>query len=351
MSKYNTLFIYTLLVLSSFNTSEPLRANDLDNFYDEYSIRHKLLVDHFWRKISVRGTQQVYEVSPIGKHIGTYNFITIASDRNLVYLCKVSPFGKPDTHSEAIVILPSESYELSNWGENGKFKIVSHPIPWTNELSSEAWIGGYARANLHYPFFELRLPGDDNDYFPKPLRAKPGESKISRVDYKGMPCIRIEISRVLDGMVVTVTVYLDAVHYVVLREEATHRFDYQKRTYVPTKKNKEIVYTMTPDGIPFPKSVKGWYDEPNGKRIPFADVEFTEYRRYTPTADEVDMEKQFGLQPLPLPPRPELPPASRKTTVGTKLARLLYGIAALFAAITVALIFRRRKTKSVSQPV
>src|SRR5205823_5617049 len=47
-----------------------------------------------------------------------------------------------------------------------------------------------------------------------------------------------------------------------------------------------------------------------GRREPMTDIEFTEFRRYTPTADELDFEKQFGI-PLPaLPPKPDRSPRS-----------------------------------------
>ena len=104
-----------------------------------------------------------------------------------------------------------------------------------------------------------------------------------------------------------------------------------------------ITYKQDKEKIPFPQSVKGWYIEPSGKKIPWIDVEYTEYKRYTPTPDEVDMEKQFGISPLPLPPRPELPAAARGATPGTKIARWLYGSAALFAILTATIVVRARR--------
>ena len=97
------------------------------------------------------------------------------------------------------------------------------------------------------------------------------------------------------------------------------------------------------EGLPFPKSIKSWIVEAGGKRIPQTDVEYTEYKRYTPTPDEVDMEKQFGISPLPLPPRPELPATARGATPGTKIARWLYGSAALFAILTATIVVRARR--------
>ena len=76
------------------------------------------------------------------------------------------------------------------------------------------------------------------------------------------------------------------------------------------RKVTEISYgPPAPDtGLPFPTAVKTTYHLPDGKTFPGESVTFTEYRRYTPTPDEVDVEKVLKVKMPAIPPRPPLPP-------------------------------------------
>ena len=102
----------------------------------------------------------------------------------------------------------------------------------------------------------------------------------------------------------------------------------------------EVSYgPATDNGLPFPTAVKGWYVWPTGRREPMTDVEFTEFRRYTPTADELDFEKQFGI-PLPaLPPRPA---GSASAAGGRTKWWLLGGLVAVGLIAAVVVVRHRR---------
>ena len=102
----------------------------------------------------------------------------------------------------------------------------------------------------------------------------------------------------------------------------------------------EISYGPTENGLPFPKAIKGWFIWPDGKREPMTDVEFTEYKRYTPTADELDFEKTFGIQLPALPPKPLAKPGTF-SKVGRWLL-IAFGVAAS-ATIAIAVVRRRRR--------
>ena len=95
------------------------------------------------------------------------------------------------------------------------------------------------------------------------------------------------------------------------------------------------------NGLPFPKAIKGWFVWPDGKREPMTDIEFTEYKRYTPTTDELDFEKNFGIQLPALPPKPMAKPGTA-SKVGRWLM-IAFGIAAS-ATIAIAIVRRRRKS-------
>jgi hypothetical protein len=71
-----------------------------------------------------------------------------------------------------------------------------------------------------------------------------------------------------------------------------------------------VSYAPAPPGeLPFPTAVRGWdHNFNNGTRVPAEEVTFTEYRRYRPTPDELNVEKRFGVRLPPPSSRPPLPP-------------------------------------------
>ena len=324
-----------------------LYADEADDFYRVYTEKHEKLIQHLWRNVRVSGKVNAYDTEPIGKHIAIHHFTAVANNTHLLYRSRISRPDGSHAYSEGIVITPDDAYEIDDAEKTKSFKIGSHVIPWRRDTSSEAWVGEYVRAHVSYPLFELRMSGGPNDYFQKKRRTDGSPFHMTDVMHNGTAAKRVEITKDISGLAITITTILDSENYLVLSLETSHRFHYKQGKYVPTKMNLNITYKQDQEKIPFPQSVKGWYIEPSGKKIPWIDVEYTEYKRYTPTPDEVDMEKQFGISPLPLPPRPELPATARGATPGTKIARWLYGSAALFAILTATIVIRARRRSRI----
>ncbi len=63
----------------------------------------------------------------------------------------------------------------------------------------------------------------------------------------------------------------------------------------------EITYEPSDLGYPVPKKYVMNYKSPEGIVTPGLEINFLEWKRYTPAADDFDLEKQFGLKPLPRP--------------------------------------------------
>ncbi len=133
---------------------------------------------------------------------------------------------------------------------------------------------------------------------------------MTRGRHRNTDCVIVRTEAQSGGGTQAETVYMRLPDYLVIGRETQGVFSMNTRKIEPIRKVVEVNYgPPTENGLPFPTSVKGWLIDQAGKRTPAEDVTFTEYRRYTPTPDELDMEKQFGVKPVPPPtPRPPLPP-------------------------------------------
>ena len=63
----------------------------------------------------------------------------------------------------------------------------------------------------------------------------------------------------------------------------------------------KITYEPSDLGYPVPKKYVAHFVEPDGKFIPYVEVDFLKWERYSPAPDDFDMEKHFGVKPLPRP--------------------------------------------------
>ncbi len=95
-----------------------------------------------------------------------------------------------------------------------------------------------------------------------------------------------------------------------------------------------ITYADEKDGVRLPTKYVTWYEMPNGKKVPRAELTYLEYEHYTPTADDFDLEKQFGIKPFPKAPKPAGP-----------RSYWLYYAAGGLGLVTVGLIAYRRYGK------
>ena len=132
--------------------------------------------------------------------------------------------------------------------------------------------------------------------------------------------------------------YLDPANDLAfLGSESDGTYDFKTMTIGPIKFASRLTYRPSDEGYPLPWKFETWHILPDGRRVPQSSAVVTEYAKYTPTADDFDLEKQFGVTPE-LPPEPPVPEALSR--------RGLYAVAAvatLLAGWGVAVVRRRRR--------
>ena len=120
--------------------------------------------------------------------------------------------------------------------------------------------------------------------------------------------------------------------------------DFKTRKKGPIKFAGRLTYRPSDEGFPLPWKFETWNLLPDGTRVPQSSAEVTEYEKYTPTADDFDLEKQFGVTP------PIETPA--ETPVPEELSwRGLYAVAAVVALLAgwgVGVVRRRRRLATVA---
>jgi hypothetical protein len=302
--------------------------------------------DAILRNIKIVGIQKSYDMEPRGKYLGSISFEIVANGQNL--LCKNASLNNDGSiRSRTGAIINSDEMYSIGLTDNDKYKISWHCFAWKNQSDNRGVMYPYRLINVtSICRAACTNSGTANDYHPDNEQLYPiREVVFDELDGKKVYRITQEMES-QDGITPIIS-YVDATNFLMLREVTKRTLDYKLRKMVDVEQVTDYTYTPNPGGIPFPKSVKGWYVEANGKKLPMTDVEYTEYKRYTPNADEVDMEKQFGISPLPLPPRPELPAAARGATPGTKISRWLYVSAALFAILSAVIVIRARRRAKI----
>jgi hypothetical protein len=163
---------------------------------------------------------------------------------------------------------------------------------------------------------------------------------VSRADaeFEGRPTIKLEF---IDSRQTPLTVHLDRQTYQFLYSEKPKSFDMVRQEL---KDEKLITRTTYRDvgGKRLPEKYEQYQLKADGQKLPQIVIEFSEYTPYTPTADELDMEKRFGLKPIPHEPRPA---SAKPKSRGWGLANWLYiGSGILFVlAIGMYLLFRRKR--------
>ena len=331
--------IFLVLLFASI-ASATANGQDL-KLLRELQVGTKVAHDAILRNVKIKGIHKSYDNEPRGKYLGSVIFDIVANGQNL--LCKNASLNNDGSiRSRTGAIINSDEMYSIGLTDNDKYKISWHSFAWKNANDNRG---------VMYPYHLINVTsicsagctnaGTANDYYPDNEHQYPiREVVFDELDGKKVYRITQDLEK--SSSIAHVISYVDATNFLLLREVTKRTLDYKLRKLVDVEQVTDYAYTPNPGGIPFPKSVKGWYVEANGKKLPMTDIEYTEYKRYTPTPDEVDMEKQFGISPLPLPPRPELP-AARGATPGTKIARWLYGFAALFAIITAAIVVRSRR--------
>ena len=119
-------------------------------------------------------------------------------------------------------------------------------------------------------------------------------------EYEGRPSKRVTL-RTREGA--RWIAHLDRTTYQHLYGESDQVVDLKRRTQVPGKSVSKTEYRAE-GGRLWPTRHESYQVPSGGKKQPLTETTFVEYVPYTPTADELDMEKQFGVKPIPHEPRP-----------------------------------------------
>jgi hypothetical protein len=229
--------------------------------------------------------------------------------------------------------------------------ISRQSVAWATEKDARAYSGLYIDVGLGEYFLPssaekyTRSLNPDSWPYQEPQNST---TTITESAHKGRPCYKVVVAPASRGgplRVITTEYLLDKQHGMVLGKKRNGLLHSPKGsrgiTVLDVDQLTEITYgPPTENGLPFPTAVKGWYVWPTGRREPMTDIEFSEFKRYTPSAEELDFEKQFGI-PLPaLPPKPGV----LAKAGGNRVTRWLAGGLALTVIAALVVLIRRRRT-------
>jgi hypothetical protein len=183
-------------------------------------------------------------------------------------------------------------------------------------------------------------------YFPRP-GEKLLSSEVSR--YEGRGALRLTTH--YPDRAITNIIYLDRDTYQLLYAESDKSLHYDGRlaTYADEKSITRLTYRDAGDKR-YPAKYERYRLTADGRRMPMREYEFTEYTPYTPTADDLDLEKQFGVKPVEHEPRPARgaavvgAPAAKPASPGFSLKFDGWYVAGgvLFLAVVGLVVFSRR---------
>ena len=246
-------------------------------------------------------------------------------------------------------------------GDKGGTVIHRQHAAWASGSDAGHYASFYANLGLGHFF----LPSSGRKYglsrnpesFPVQERANAPAPTITEVLHRNRPCFKVSSTSEGSGgfKPVTTDYHIDKQTGMVLSKRESGMLHVPKGSTSPifldVAQETEITYgPPTENGLPFPTAVKGSYVWPTGRKEPMTDIEFTEFRRYKPTADELDFEKQFGI---PLPALPPKPTASSGSTLGGMVGGgrtkwwLLGGLVTVSLAAVAVYIRRRRRAAQV----
>lgn len=228
------------------------------------------------------------------------------------------------------IVSPDDCYFLNIIPGNSKYSIFKHDTEWSNPQSYSS--------SVHWCLETKQL------FRPQQVKEV---LETTEDEYEGKPTIRITLMTKYGAKQTT---HLD-------RNTYQHRYSEtdkirQYKTYVPTYidgKHIEKTEYRSEGGRLWPTRHEDYIIKPDGKRYPLREFTFLEYTAYTPTADELDIEKQFGVKPIPIGPRPdpatlspkEAPPRPAKPSLLSGDHTRLYSIGCLvFVAVVVAVLYR-----------
>lgn len=232
------------------------------------------------------------------------------------------PTGGDGKDRYAHIVTPDAYYALQRNASGGKYSVTGHGTEWGNPQSYRNTVGLFsATAQLFQPREVAEVLETVND------------------DYEGRPTKRIAL-RTRDGA--RWVAHIDRTTFQHLYSESDKVLDFKRRVRVDGKSVARTDYREE-GGRLWPTRHERYQVSAGGKKQPLQQLTFLEYAPHTPTADELDMEKQFGVKPIPHGPRPD---AARPRPYAASRSRLwwVFGAACVLAVGAVLVVaFRRRR--------
>ena len=331
---------------------QPATAADEDPFVAKYMAAEKKLLDRYVHNRKVVAHSKFYE-------LGKDNTSRLFASTEYTSIFSQDSFRSKGTdyqHKEGRQVvgqlsgglrIPGDGYSLTQGDKSDSYRIQSQYLP----QSDPREFGSQPPPPFVYP---LMYGGDDGGPFTIGYvlrlsgQAIPG-TKVQRTflsaspsTWQGQPAIAIKV-RSTFGDIVSTTYVDPANDYAALGYESDGSLDATGKKG-PVRRMGVLTYAPSAEGVPLPTKYEMWYILPDGRKVPNGLDEFLEYSRYTPTADDFDLEKQFGIKPLP-PPGTGI---GSNPATSRRLGWWLYGGAALFALLTAGLIIMRRRRRAAS---
>ncbi len=337
MSKHNPLTIALAAVIALFALSEPAPASEESDFLAEYAKHEPQLYEQYVKNRRIKVEVTGYgKFEPTGVREGQAEDTIVSRGDAFRANSKMSRLDKPEPYKAGAMWFEDEAYRVSQISGTS-YKLDEHYPEATRRHQIEdtasrfklflplSFAGGY-RVTYYFAMMDSLRNGKQ----PRHSEVKAFESVVLH----GRPAIRVAV---VDSHGATTTSYFDPQnHYAFLEYERDKLFTL--KGYKDGKMAGVMTYVDGPEGFPIPKEYKEWFILPGGKRVPREEVVFTEYERYTPTDDDFDLEKQFGIKPFPKAPKPG-------KLSGGRWGRWLWiagGVLGLTTLVLIALRWRRR---------
>lgn len=233
------------------------------------------------------------------------------------------PAGNGKTLSVQL-LSPDAYYYLYRKSEEGKYTLTGHGTAWKDS-------DGYENSVLSYAV-SLQL------FQPKKVKHV---LETTNDVHDGIPTKRITIQTNYGAKI---TAHIDRKTYQHVYSEIDKILDVKARTYTEGKHVNKTEY-RTEGGRLWPTRHEEYYVKSNGKKYPITETTFLEYAPYIPKPDELDIEKQFGIKPIPHEPRPASA-VVKKSSV--RPAYWWYLAGGVFLAVTVGLVLFARKRRATA---
>lgn len=259
---------------------------------------------------------ELTEPVTIGRKVATYG-------ADMWVLRDTDPPPAGDGKARYVRAVTPDAYYFLQLKPSGKYVVGKHATEWNDPAGYGGDVNYFpAAVQLYQPLRVKEVLGTANDEFEGrrtrriAVFTSDGVTRVTHVDRKTGQHLYSESDKVLnpkvrgyvDGKVVRRTEY---------REEGGRLW--------PTR---EEYHQFGPDGV---------------KQL-VSETTFVEYAPYAPTADELDLEKQFGVKPILHEPRPES--AIPRPVPAERSGFWLYVAAGVLAAAAGLVVLLRRRDRS-----